>query len=200
MNDFAGPQRIFALLRDWGRPWGVAGGWAIDLFLNRPTRFHKDIEVAVFRRDQGEIRRHLTAHGWSFQKVQAGKFFPWAEGETLQSPVHEIWCRSEQGESLELLLNECSDTEFIFRRQPAIRLPIAHAFLESPSGIPILAPEIVLLYKSKRSADDNERADFDSIVNHLELKSRLWLCESLSVLCPEHAWVSLLRCPKSEAS
>jgi len=31
--------------------WGIAGGWAIDLFIGKETRLHSDIEVALFRED-----------------------------------------------------------------------------------------------------------------------------------------------------
>jgi len=40
-------------------PWWVAGGWAIDLFLNRSTRQHHDLDVGVLRRDIGEILRSI---------------------------------------------------------------------------------------------------------------------------------------------
>lgn len=35
--------------------WAVAGGWAIDLWLDEQTREHHDVEVAVRRDDQTEI-------------------------------------------------------------------------------------------------------------------------------------------------
>jgi hypothetical protein len=36
-------------------PWWIAGGWAIDLFLNRETRPHADLDVGVLRRDVGRV-------------------------------------------------------------------------------------------------------------------------------------------------
>lgn len=54
-------------MEGFSRPWFVAGGWAIDLFLDRVTREHSDIEIAVLREDQLALQRHLV--GWQFTKV-----------------------------------------------------------------------------------------------------------------------------------
>ena len=35
------------LLSDFRRPWMIAGGWAIDLFLRRVTREHEDVDIAI---------------------------------------------------------------------------------------------------------------------------------------------------------
>lgn len=62
------------------RPWFVSGGWVIDLFLDRVTRDHADLEVGIFRRDQGALSRHLA--GWRLAKAvdgpQGGAWAPWA--------------------------------------------------------------------------------------------------------------------------
>ena len=48
----------------------MAGGWAIDLFLGRETRNHQDIDIAIFREDQFELRRHLA--NWKWEKTVNG--------------------------------------------------------------------------------------------------------------------------------
>jgi Aminoglycoside-2''-adenylyltransferase len=32
-------------------PWWIAGGWALDLFLGKGTRAHKDLDIGIFRKD-----------------------------------------------------------------------------------------------------------------------------------------------------
>ncbi|HEX5563842.1 MAG TPA: hypothetical protein VFX34_02680, partial [Sporosarcina sp.] len=51
-------------MKDFERPWGVAGGWAIDLFLGNQTREHSDIEIAILREDQHRMKNSLA--DWSF--------------------------------------------------------------------------------------------------------------------------------------
>jgi Aminoglycoside-2''-adenylyltransferase len=45
------------LLRDAPFPWWIAGGWAIDLFVARPTRAHHDLDVELLRRRDRPRRR-----------------------------------------------------------------------------------------------------------------------------------------------
>lgn len=45
-------QSVASLMSGFNNSWGIAGGWAIDLFIGKETREHKDIEIAIFRKDQ----------------------------------------------------------------------------------------------------------------------------------------------------
>ncbi|MDP9726786.1 hypothetical protein P4574_19715 [Priestia megaterium] len=63
---------ITSLLSDFDKPWFFAGGWAIDLFIGRETRNHSDIEIALYRKDQLEIKAYLKE--WDFKKVVKGEF------------------------------------------------------------------------------------------------------------------------------
>ena len=77
MRDFSEPHQVLGLLRDLPCPWGIAGGWAVDLFLDRLTRGHQDIEVAIFRDDQLVLQDYLCLRGWSLEYVRGYRFFPW---------------------------------------------------------------------------------------------------------------------------
>jgi len=174
----------------FSRPWFVAGGWALDLFLGHASRLHADIEVALFREDQYELRRHLT--DWEFEKVAGGERTSWAADEWLPAPVHEIHGRQAQETELELefLLNERRGDEWVYRRNPAIRRSLdeigGRAF-----GMPFLRPEIVLLYKAKlpRAVDEQ---DLDAVIGSLDAKSRAWLAAALAACHPGHRWLDIL--------
>src|SRR5262245_1790784 len=200
MKDFFEPHQVSSLLHDLPCPWGIAGGWAIDLFLDCVTREHQDIEVAIFRQDQLTLQDYLCFRGWSFENVRNRRLNPWLKGEFLLPPVHEIWGRSEREPltRLEVLLNECVADAFIFRRDPRIKIQIERVFLRSNSGIPILAPEIVLLYKSKRATEHKEQLDFSSILGALNVERRQWLIENLAVVDPEHDWLAALKEPSRD--
>ena len=81
---FAVPLKVGQLMADFGHPWGVCGGWGIDLFLDRVTRPHKDIEVAILRRNQMGLQSHLAERRWTLQKVHEGQLSCWLEGEFLE--------------------------------------------------------------------------------------------------------------------
>ena len=40
------------------------GGWAVDLWVGRPTRPHDDIDVLVWRRDEAPVHQTLQGAGW----------------------------------------------------------------------------------------------------------------------------------------
>ena len=118
---FALPSQISAIMRDFKPSWFVAGGWAIDLFLEKETRIHQDIEVAIFRKDQTAL--HDYFNGWLLQKIVNGEPLVWQRDEWLTLPTHEIHCFNEpaQPPQIEILLNESNETEWLYRRNQKIR-------------------------------------------------------------------------------
>lgn len=170
-------------------PWGFAGGWALDLFLGRLTRPHADVDLALFRADQELVRGHLA--GWRFQKVARAEFANWRAGEWLSPPVHEIHARSPDGFAVELLLNEREGGEWVFRRDPRVRCPAAGWIVRSPSGLPVLSPAVVLLYKAKQPRE-TDLLDFRSVRENLGAQWRTWLRAALSAVHPGHPWITEL--------
>ena len=180
------------MLGDLSCQWFICGGWAIDLFLNRVTREHKDIDIAIARNDQLKIRDYLRDRNWQLEKAIDGRLIPWADQEWLSLPVHTIWCKNQNHEPdfIEILLNEIDETQFKFRRDQSITLPREEMSFRSLSGLTILAPEIVLLYKS--NCPEEYQADFDNTVEFLSEKSCAWLKVALNKLFGQHPWADKL--------
>ncbi|MEC5396333.1 nucleotidyltransferase domain-containing protein [Uliginosibacterium sp. H1] len=169
-------------------PWWIAGGWAIDLHLGRQTRAHADLDIAALRRDQPEIQRLFA--DWSLHKVVGGALQPWRNTESLLPPIHEI--HGKRGEvALELLLNESDGDNWIFRRMPAISMPLSQVGRHTASGLPYLCPEIVLLFKAK-TPRQHDVDDFQLTAPTLDTTSRQWLVSALEACHPEHDWLSRL--------
>jgi hypothetical protein len=186
-------RSVADLFSTFTRPWYVAGGWALDLFLGRITREHHDIDVAIFREDQIELRNHLA--GWRFRKVvkhQSHAREEWDEREWLSLPVHEIHARSPDGDAeLEILLNESKEENWVFRRNPAVTLPRSSLGRLAQPHTPYLTPEVVLLYKAGHPSAVDE-ADFAIVGQALDASQRRWLVDALGICYPEHRWLSVL--------
>ena len=78
-----------------------------------------------------------------------------------------------------------------FRRDTSITIPADQALLQSEQGIPIMAPEIVLLYKSKHDREEDDY-DFHIIVRALAPEKKAWLRDMLVKLYGHHKWVQYL--------
>lgn len=182
---------ITPIMAGFPAPWAVAGGWALDLYLGQVTRPHADLELAIFRDDQLHLRRHLRA--WAFEKVVGGRREIWKADETLTPPVHEIHARLDgpPGHAIEFLLNERTGGSWAFRRNPAVTLPLDRAILPAAAGLPILAPELVLLFKAKSPRAKAER-DFRTAFPMLDAPRRRWLIEAIGRCHPGHPWVATL--------
>lgn len=174
--------------------WGFCGGWAIDLYLDRKTRPHKDVDVAIWRDEQTSVFDALRRRGWSLDVAAGGQLTPLKSGALVEAPQHTIWCRHTRftPRFVEILLNERIGDRFLFRRNHALWLPLDAAFRMAPCGLPILAPEIALLYKSNDLTSEENRADFAAALPKLGAAQRQWLFAALATQTPAHPWLSAL--------
>jgi Aminoglycoside-2''-adenylyltransferase len=181
--------RAVDLMNGFTAPWGIAGGWALDLFIGHESRPHADIDIAIMRTDQQQLRSRLSGR---VEKVVAGELAEWSSAEMLEGPVHEIHVTWPDGYQLEFLLNEQDQAthEWVFRRDGRIRRTLAAAFATN-RDVPYLVPEIVLLYKAK-GATEKDDADLSAALPHLSSEQRTWLGEALAVTTPGHRWLSVL--------
>ena len=161
-------------------PFYFAAGWAIDLHLGRVTREHHDIDALVMRRDH--LLLHKALKQFSLKKIiphpdgmppNRGTIVEWRPGDKLELPVHQInaYRAGESEPAFQVFLAESSDGEWIFRRNPKVRMPISKMGFHPLWGLPYLAPEIVLLFKAKH-LEARDRADFDHAIPALSADAR----------------------------
>jgi hypothetical protein len=183
-------EQAAALMRDFPAAWWVAGGWALDLFTGT-EREHDDVDVVVLRSDQELIRAQLP--GWDIQIAHSGRLEPWPPEELIELPRSGFWARSDPNGPWELqfLLAEHEGETWWYRRDPAIRLPLAEIGLATEGGIPYLRPEIVLLYKA-RIDRDRDTVDFDRTLPKLDGEARSRLSAWLAA---DHPWQAHLGGP-----
>jgi len=179
-------------MQDFDPPWFFCGGWAVDLWLGKKTRDHADIEIGVFREDQLAIQAHFDS--WDLNIVENGVEKEWLRELKIQLPLHEIQA-TNGNKRLEILLNEKkSDDENVwaYRRDELCFLRMEKAVLVSVSGFPYLAPEIVLLYKSKASKE-KDQLDFDILLPTLSEEQKGWLMRKIEKTAGnEHPWLKVL--------
>jgi len=160
-------------------------GNALGLHLGRSWRDHSDTDIGIVRSEAPRLLEVFD--GWDIWVAAAGVLTPWA-GEPLEaeSSQNNLWCRSAPTDPwcIDVTISGGNDREWIYRRDPSVRRPWSDAVLITANGIPYLAPELQLLFKSKdiRPKDD---LDADAVIPSLEPKRRSWLATHLPV---DHPW------------
>ena len=186
------PTDAANLLASSKAPWWIAGGWALDLFRGTPTRPHADLDVGVLRRDVGSLLQSLPT--WEVFEARDRRLTRLAAGCVPLLDVHSLWCRPTAADlwTIELMLDEADGDTWIYRREPGVRRPMSTVVQQTPDGLPYLAPEIQLLYKSKGSRQRDD-ADFAQVWPLLDADARTWLHDALELTSPDHRWISVLR-------
>jgi len=174
-------MKVKNIMDKFGFPWFVAGGWAIDLFLDKETRMHDDIEIGIYREHQMKLQKYFEKRKKYYinNKSLIGKHIKveWNK-EYLRLPIHELYIEYNDLE-IEVLLNERDEENWIYRRNEKIKHNEQSVILNTKDGIPYLCPEIVLLYKTKemREKDIEDIKNASTKMNDSQVK---WLIESIN--------------------
>lgn len=187
------PYDVAELLRGLPAPWWIAGGTAIELLLGRPTRRHYDLDVAVLRRDQLTLKRHLV--GWDICTAAGTperRLERW-DGRLIELPATRFWVRPRPGAAwwFDGRLEEARDDRWFYRNHELISLPLAQFGCTTEDGIPFVAPEIALFYLLI-SPTPKAKADFLAVRPRLNPARRAWLHRALGLLKPAHPVLPLL--------
>lgn len=177
------------LFGDASFKWWISGGHALELHLGDHWREHDDLDVGICRNEAARVREWLS--GWDLWLAAAEELSLW-DGRPLNLGRHEnnVWARRSTQESwaIDLTVNECSEERWVYRRDPSVTEDWEAAVLETPSGIPYLAPELQLLFKSNhRQAKDH--VDASHVIPTIGEQRRAWLSERLS---PDHPWQGII--------
>ena len=174
-------------------PWWLVGGRAVDLFIGRETRSHGDIEISLLRRDHARL--HDLLDGWELWYVpEVGKgLVRWEAGTALPREAHEIWSRRRDHAlwQLEILIEEAEGDRWIYRRDARVTRPLSGMGIEI-GGVPVIRPEIALLYKSK-GMRERDQADFAAVLPLLDPEARAWLADALATTGTGTGWLPALR-------
>jgi hypothetical protein len=180
------PDAAQELLARLDVPWFVAGGWALDLFLG-DERPHGDLDIALLRRDASELPSALP--DWELRLALDGRVEPWAgEGVAAGS----IWARPcDAGRWwLEFVLEDVDGDTWSYRRDARVTRPLAE-LAWGRDGLRVVAPEVVLLFKSRLSGV-HDADDFARTLPSLDERARAWLASALATSHPDHPWLAEL--------
>lgn len=193
--------RLAEALAAYSGPWWVAGGWALDLHLDRVTRPHEDFDITIPRI---EVRRFVEEMSdWELRIPTPARLIEWLPGD-YPSGQHQIWARprgdvtpvavfsfSAHPLMLDVLVEDIDESGWRFRRAPGVAAPLELYARIATGGLPYVAPEVQLLYKAKPHPTGMEHndTDFAAAVPALDDDARQWLSAALERAHPDHHWL-----------
>lgn len=205
------------LLKKGGFEYAFCGGYAIELFLNRTVRRHSDIDVSAYWYDRDKIIAFFQSLGWNVYEMCGGgiahhitdiknqikakrNIFCFKDGCSLVrlSPKDQkdMYCLDfdhggqTEFDFIEILFNNRNENSFLYARNENILLPLKKTIL-TQAGIPYLAPELVLLYKSTDTGREGYQQDYDSVTEKMSAEQKEWLREALWSMYPAgHKWLT----------
>lgn len=179
---------VVELFRAAAFRWWISGGKALELHLGHSWRDHEDTDVGVCRADLATVPDLLE--GWDLQIASRGKLIFFDRSIPQRHQQHNnLWCRpTESAEwQLDITIDEGDTSNWIYRRDPAIRLPWEDAVLSTTAGVPYLAPELQLLFKSK-SVRTKDQTDAEHVIPRLD---KIRVLRLSSLLPSSHPWQAL---------
>lgn len=203
-------------LYDMDVEWHLCGGFAIDYYLGQITRAHKDIDITVSFDDMKVCIEFLKSKGWEIDAPVGNGRFVAVEFAIKNSDLYfdNIWCYKKDADFIkvektdgvfkymefinreqieldfiEVLFNKVENGVFYYQRNHKIMINADKAFIKKDK-ISILAPEIILLYKSRNYENKDYQHDYDVVINKLEKESYDWFKNSMSIVYPQgHPWI-----------
>jgi len=192
-HQFSPVEAVANELNDVSFPWYISSGWALELFLGKVNRVHHDVDVVLPRSAQTELQKHLKERGWAFVTPFEKRLEIWPPHMQLELPRHQVHAH-RGNEFIDFLLTEM-DGVWKYRREPSVVRSLGKIGLKTESGIPYLAPELVLLFKSKNTSNQErakDESDFEMVLPHLDSECCAWLRWALIATSPDHPWIQKL--------
>ncbi len=205
------------LLRHGNFEYTFCGGQAIDLFLGYETRVHGDIDVCAYWNERDKVIQFMQSQGFMvYEMLGGGRAHRITDISNQMKAKRNIFCFKEdcplvrlyphdendcccieflhigqtEFDFIEFLFNNRSETQFEYARNRDIKREYEKAVLYA-DGVPYLAPEICLLYKSTDTEREGYQRDFELAYTSMNPEQRAWLQNALKRLYPQgHKWIS----------
>lgn len=165
--------------------WWISGGHALELHVGHAWRSHSDMDVGVVRAEVRLVADWLS--GWSLAVAAGGELSRW-NGLPLAAGENNLWAGRSVAWSIDFTVGDGNDEEWIYRRDRSIRRPWPNAVRTTEGGVPYLAPELQLLFKSK-DPRPTDHEDARMVIPLLAPGERAFLLRHLS---DGHEWRGVL--------
>ncbi|ULG74562.1 nucleotidyltransferase domain-containing protein [Macrococcus brunensis] len=172
-------EHLHKIFKEADFPWGIAGGWAIDLYIGSQTRQHNDIDIMILNCDFQKIFAYLCR--FTIYTAKDGELSIW-DGQRLDDS-YSLWVSEDDNSPFrfQIMLIEVNEDKWLYKRNNEIQGNLNSLFIKSVEEIPIISPEIQMLYKlDSDCVRPKDLEDFKAIKDHLNVRQKNWLMNYLS--------------------
>lgn len=203
------------ILRSGDFDYAFCGGHAIDLFLGYESRTHGDIDILAYWSERDEIIKYMQSLGYDIYEMLGGgrahkitdiavqmkmkrnifcwkdtcelvDFYPTEETDVFRIDFHHSGLT--RLDFIEFLFNDKTESDFLYARNHDIRRALEKAIL-SADGVPYLAPELCLLYKTTDTEREGYQQDYELAMSKMTDEQREWFFAAARSLYPDgHKW------------
>lgn len=184
------PTELTEELTDFGRPWWVVGGWAIEAATGY-QREHEDTDISILACDVPEFVASMSGR-WHVWNNVGGVLHPLGDQwPTVDEPDSQLWVRADAASPwiVDIPLTPDRGGLWTNKRIPEHAAHVDDVTWVDSDGIRYLQPEIVLLYKA-RLRRPKDSTDFDVTLPVLSGQRRQWLRDALAITAPGHPWLN----------
>jgi hypothetical protein len=179
--------RVFA---DAPFRWWIAGGHALELHVGYQWRTNEDFDVGISGYQASQAYRWLK--DWEMYVAAAGRLLRW-DGGPLRPGRSEnnVWLRrsSDSPWAFDLNVGRGSEEQWIYRLDALVTRLWDTAVLRTRSGVPYLAPDLQLLFKSK-DLRPKDHADAERVIPVLDKRERAFIAVHLVADHPWHRFLT----------
>jgi hypothetical protein len=164
---------------------------AVELFCGLRFRDHGDLDVEVLRADAARLAAALP--GWELQDTpRAGELVRWRGAAPPAG--NSLWARPgpDRAWAVQFMLaHTAAPDRWVYRRDHRVGRPVADIGWRSATGLPVLLPEVELLYKARgpRPRDDQ---DLDQALLLMDPDAVAWLAAAVATAHPDSPWLPRL--------
>lgn len=186
------PNVDFAMsvMKNFKKPWFIAGGWAIDIALGKVTREHHDLDICIFREDTEDVIRYFR--DWDIKVAVPGehRLVDYEQLSDLSLPRYCLHLFRDK-DFIEILLTERREDKVLFRKNENITMHMNDFARKDRAERPYVNPVWQILFKSLHPRE-KDTEDFCNYLTVMNDQQKLWLTSGIRMMKPNSAWLEKL--------
>jgi len=160
-------NEVISLLSGF-QDWFLVGGESIDIYLNRRTREHMDIDVGVLSCHAADLILILQQQGLQVFSATDGNLNEFKDSD-LKNGKHNFWISDDLDFKVQVLVYSVINDNVVFHRNPDIKWNI-DSFIVEKNGIRILNPLVTFAFKvTTKNVQDKDLVDIKNLMKSLNL-------------------------------